>query len=413
MNAEAKFARAMAGAGRTQLGVVPVKLPVLRQGGVELGQLDTGGVMGINLRKLIEGRLLIQGASGAGKSWTLRRLMEQTAGLIQQILIDPEGEFKSLAEEVEMVVIDAAKLDTAAVAIAAQRAREHRLSVLLDLSELDREEQMKMFAAFLGELIEAPRQYWNPCIITVDEAHLFAPFGGQSTESTSVRKAAVAALVDLMARGRKRGLCGTLATQRLARLSKSVVSEVHNFLIGINTLDLDIRRAAVTVGWDARRAFDKLPILTPGDFVPVGPAFSHTAGVVRIGPVATSHNGASPELRRYENIEPKKAAELLALDSLFDATAHDAAILEDARKPQGYNAVRAFLREKQFAPAARVWAELVPLAPEGAKIADLATHLKIARARIADALAMLDQFGAVEFSGTGKARAVRCGKGMV
>jgi DNA helicase HerA-like ATPase len=66
-------------------------------------------------------------------------------------------------------------------------------------------------------------------MVAIDEAHLFAPFGGQSTVTTPVRKAATGAIVDLMSRGRKRGLAGVLATQ-LARL-KSVVSEVHNFLL--------------------------------------------------------------------------------------------------------------------------------------------------------------------------------------
>jgi uncharacterized protein len=61
-----------------------------------------------------------------------------------------------------------------------------------------------------------------------------------------------------------------LATQRLARLSKSVVSEVHNFLIGVDTLDLDVKRAAETIGWETRKAYDRLPVLQPGEFVACG-----------------------------------------------------------------------------------------------------------------------------------------------
>ena len=34
---------------------------------------------------------------------------------------------------------------------------------------------------------------------------------------------------------------------RLARLSKSVVPEVAKFLIGVNTLDLDVKRATETI----------------------------------------------------------------------------------------------------------------------------------------------------------------------
>jgi uncharacterized protein len=39
-----------------------------------------------NRTGLLDGHLLIQ---GAGKTWTLRRLMEQSAGRIQQIIVDP------------------------------------------------------------------------------------------------------------------------------------------------------------------------------------------------------------------------------------------------------------------------------------------------------------------------------------
>jgi DNA helicase HerA-like ATPase len=87
------------------LAVVPSPAP-----DVVLGEADTGGAVGFDLSALIEGRLLIQGVSGAGKSWTLRRLLEQSAGRVQQIIIDPEGEFSTLAEPLGLTRLDAAKL---------------------------------------------------------------------------------------------------------------------------------------------------------------------------------------------------------------------------------------------------------------------------------------------------------------
>ena len=74
-------------------------------------ELNAGTGISLNLVKLLDGRLLIQGASGAGKSWTLRRLMEQSAGRIQQIIVDPEGEFVSLAEELGYLYIESRTLD--------------------------------------------------------------------------------------------------------------------------------------------------------------------------------------------------------------------------------------------------------------------------------------------------------------
>lgn len=416
--AEQRLAAAMSAAHPERVKSAPalvrpvVPLPKLRAGDIHLGELDTGGPIGLDLNKLINGRMLIQGVSGAGKSWTLRRLMEETSGLIQQILIDPEGEFRSLADAHDMVVIDGHRLDAAFLAIAALRAREHRLSVLLDLSDLEREEQMKAVAAFFGALIEAPREHWHPCLVAVDEAHLFAPFGGQASESASVRKASSAALVDLMARGRKRGLAGVIATQRLARLSKSVASEVHNFLIGLNTLDLDIRRAAETIGWDARRAFDRLPLLTPGEFIAVGPAFSRSPAVCKVGPVATLQGGATPTVSAPARLTKRQAADLIDLDGLAERSAVDSSAREENSFVPGLKAVRAFIRDPAFPNAGRIWGELRRFSPKGARLADLETALQLSKREVTTAIAMLDMHGALEFLGEGEHRAIRCIKGM-
>jgi hypothetical protein len=46
-----------------------------------------------NLQSLLESRLLIQANSGGGKSYVIRKLLEETHGKVQQIVIDLEGEF--------------------------------------------------------------------------------------------------------------------------------------------------------------------------------------------------------------------------------------------------------------------------------------------------------------------------------
>lgn len=379
----------------------------LKADDADLGVLDTGGPLGVDILKLVHGRLLIQGASGSGKSWTLRRLLEQTAGAIQQIVVDPEGEFLEYANAYGLLILDGARLDTAAIASVARGAREKRLSLLLDVSDLSREDQMKIVTSLLKGLVEAPKEHWHPCMVAIDEAHLFAPFGGQGSEATSVRKAAIAALTDLMSRGRKRGLAGVLATQRIARMAKSVISEAHNYLIGINTLDIDIRRAAATIGWDAGRAFDRLPLMNPGDFVVVGPAFSRSPAMVRIGPVATMPAVAAPKLDEPEMIEPDVAARMLDLDNLIEASAVDAQIIEENRHVPGVTAVRAFLRHSGFETASRIWTELKLLAPEGARIAEMPSALEVPAGEIGEALVLLDQYGVLEFMGEGDERIVR------
>lgn len=394
------------------LRLVPPKpaippLPAMPTGDIVLGRADTGGDVGIDLQQLMEGRLLIQGASGAGKSWTLRRLLEQTAGRVQQVVIDPEGEFRGLAEAFGHLHIEAHRLDAGALATLAYRVREHRLSILVDFSDLDRAGQMIAIAALFGALIDAPAEHWHSTLVAVDEAHLFAPFGGHSSAPTSVRNASIAAVTDLMSRGRKRGLAGILATQRLNRLSKSVISEAHNYLIGLNTLDLDIRRAAETIGWDARRAFDRLPMLKPGQFVAVGAAFTRSPAVTKVGLVQTHHKGSAPRLATPAPLDAAAAARLLDLDHLAGVSSADAEARAATAMAPGLKAVRAFIRDPGFAAAGRAWGALLPLAPEGATLAELAAFLDVPAQDLAAGLALLDAQGVIEFSGDGATRAVR------
>ena len=63
------------------------KLPVpIDPEAVSLGETEFGAPLSINLGRLLDGRLMVQGASGAGKSWLLRRIVEQIGDRLQQIV---------------------------------------------------------------------------------------------------------------------------------------------------------------------------------------------------------------------------------------------------------------------------------------------------------------------------------------
>ena len=411
-NAKAREAMINAGYMPTSGGtadVVPLQVPAHDSGDrVAMGEtLDTLAPVTLDLGELLNGRLLIQGASGAGKSWTLRRLIEQTKGHIQQIVVDPEGEFASLAEHCGMLDLAGHELDPGALHVAAGRVREHGIPVRLDLSEIPRVEQMKAATAFFTALIEAPREHWHPVMVAVDEAHIFAPIAGTTPAPPAVRTASAAAITDLMGRGRKRGIASVLATQRLARISRSAVSEAHNFLIGMSTLDLDIRRAAETIGWDAARAFDRLPELRPGDFVTSGPAFSRSPAVIRVGPVETEHVGAAPEIHAPAEISLKDAASLMDLDALMADSAADMCVHESNAQTPALREIRKFVRDPSFATAGAIWEALLPLRPDGAMIDDLSDHIGRAPGDVVGGLTLLDRFGMLEFMGEGADRSVR------
>jgi DNA helicase HerA-like ATPase len=142
---------------------------------ITMGEVPGGGPAQMDLGELLATRLLVQGNSGSGKSHLLRRLLEQSARMVQQAIIDPEGDFVSLAEKFGHLVIEGADHSEMALHAAGERMRMHRASVVLNLEGLDADQQMRWAAAFLGGMFEVPRQHWYPVLVVVDEAQLFAP----------------------------------------------------------------------------------------------------------------------------------------------------------------------------------------------------------------------------------------------
>lgn len=274
-----------------------------------MGVDGTGKPVPIDLEELLATRLLVQGNSGSGKSHLLRRLLERSAGHVQQVVIDPEGDFVTLSERYGHVSIEAVDYSEREVAKFAGRIREHRASVVLSLEGLEAEGQMRCAAAFLNGLFDAPREFWYPALVVVDEAQLFAPSGGGEV-AEEVRRASLTAMTNLMCRGRKRGLAGVIATQRLAKLAKNVAAEASNFLMGRTFLDIDMARAADLLGMERRQA-EAIRDLARGTFLALGPAVSRRPVSVKIGSVETSARSSSPKLTPLPQAPTEDLKEML------------------------------------------------------------------------------------------------------
>ncbi len=260
---------------------------------IDMGAQTDGRPARLDLAELLATRLLVQGNSGSGKSHLLRRLLEQSAPFVQQVVIDPEGDFVTLADAFGHIVIDADRKEADLQRMAA-RVRRHRVSVILNLESLDAEAQMRRAAAFLGGLFEAEREHWYPALVVVDEAQLFAPAAAGEV-SDDARRLSLGAMTNLMCRGRKRGLSGIIATQRLAKLAKNVAAEASNFLMGRTFLDIDMARAADLLGLERRQA-EMFRDLERGHFIALGPALARRPLQIRIGAVTTESRGAGPAL---------------------------------------------------------------------------------------------------------------------
>ncbi|MCB5944718.1 ATP-binding protein [Acidocella sp. KAb 2-4] len=271
---------------------------------IEMGRNAAGEAAALDLEELLATRLLVQGNSGSGKSHLLRRLLEQSAPWVQQAIIDPEGDFVTLGERFGHLVIDAEAHTEQALQLAGERARSHRVSTVLNLEGVDAEMQLRRAAAFLGGMFDVPRDHWYPVLVVVDEAQLFAPAAAGEV-SDEARKLSLGAMTNLMCRGRKRGLAGVIATQRLAKLAKNVAAEASNFLMGRTFLDIDMARAADLLGMERRQA-EAFRDLERGQFMALGPALSRRPLALYIGPTETQPRNATPRLTPLPGAAPEE-----------------------------------------------------------------------------------------------------------
>lgn len=295
------------------------------------------GPLKIALPKLLETRALVQANSGGGKSYLLRRLLEQTAPHVQQLVIDPEGEFATLREKFDFII--AAPHDGDAVAtpktaaLLARRLLETGVSAILDIYDLKARDRQLFVQRFLEALVNAPRALWHPVLIVIDEAHVFCPQAGGAE--------AAQAVIDVCTRGRKRGLCPILATQRLSKLHKDAAAEMLNKLIGRTGLDVDVKRAADELGLVSREATATLRNLAPGAFFAFGPALSTEVVRMKVGEVSTTHPESG---RRMMQAPPAPSKRVLA--SLAKLADLQQEAEEEARTVEALTAQIADLRRK-------------------------------------------------------------------
>ncbi len=237
----------------------------------------------IDLPKLIAGKMLLQAGSGGGKSYTIRRLLEQSFGKIQHIILDTEGEFSSLREKYDYILIGKGydiAADPKTAALMALRLWEEGVSAIIDLYELDPEDRQKFVDNFVGAMINAPKKLWKPVLLIIDEAHEYAPENEQSKYSLSMLR--------LASKGRKRKIAAVFATQSIASLSKRIVASCKNKLIGYASETNDVKRAAFELGMTPQEGL-VLRDLDPGEFYAFGPAISKKVIKLKVGEVKTKH----------------------------------------------------------------------------------------------------------------------------
>lgn len=257
-----------------------------------IGTTHDGVELTLDAESLIGTHLAIIGNSGAGKSYTLRKILEETRDSLIQIVLDTEDEFHTLCEVHPYELI---RPRIPSPPRLARRLIEQGRSAIIQINDLPINERRRFIATFLEALIALPRQLWRPVLVVIDEADRYAPQSGRC-EST-------AAVTALMSQGRKRGFTGVLATQRLAKINKSATGDVNNWIIGRVGQALDGRTAADALGFSRQSdEATSMRFLKTGQFWCVGPALSPMPQLVTIAPSITHH------LEPYEAWCPKQTS---------------------------------------------------------------------------------------------------------
>jgi hypothetical protein len=255
-----------------------------------LGTTPNGENINLNVDRLIETRMLLTASSGGGKSQTIRRILEQTHGHVQQIVIDPEDEFYTLREKFDYILAGRTggdcPADLRSAGLLAHKLLELGASAIIGIYELKYHDRIQFVKLFLDSMLSAPKSLWHPVLVVVDEAHLFCPQAGEAASAGSV--------IDLMSRGRKRGFAGILASQRLSKLHKDAAAEAKNYLIGQCSLDVDVKRASDYLGFNTKQ-HAYLRGLRPGQFFVYGPALSTDVVLCQVGAITTSHPKAGQQ----------------------------------------------------------------------------------------------------------------------
>jgi hypothetical protein len=354
--------------------------------------------IGFDIAELLVTRLLVQANSGGGKSFLLRRILEQAFGKVQAIVIDPAGEFATLREKFGYVLVGEhgeTPADLRSAALVAEKLLELRASAVCDLYSLKPADRHLWLQKFLTAVMNAPKRLWHPVLFIVDEAHKFMPEKGEG-ESEAKQE-----MLSLASDGRKYGFCAIFATQRLAKLDKSGASELLNVLVGPTFMDIDLERAHKALGIinaDKAAFNEQMRTIAPGHFWALGRAISKTRLLVKIGAIQTTHPTAGSG--KY-SAEPPPAPEKvkLLLPKLADLPkeAEEKARTEAEFKREIRDLKTQLKAAEKAQPAATAPAPATKADPQQAR-ADARTIREL-RALLEDAMKITAKINAIGFEG--------------
>ncbi len=243
----------------------------------------------LEFKRLVNGRTFISGMTGSGKSWTMRKMCEELFGSVGIIILDPEGEFSSLREKYPFLIIGKdIPLEIESAEYIAEQVLKENISVIIDFSTTDVIDQQRFTSKFIDKFMTLETKLKKSYVIFIEESDEFCPEKG-TFKSESLRS-----IINIAKKGRKRGIGLVFATQRPAFVSKFVISQCQNKIIGRTewTGDLKVIKNFLQIEDDTIR---KISGLQQGNFYFSG-NFIKEKGFYKVGKVKTTHSGESPKI---------------------------------------------------------------------------------------------------------------------
>ena len=282
-----------------------------------LGKTTDGQPIHLDVDKLQTTRLLIGANSGGGKSYLVRRLCEQLCSLMPVMIFDWEGEFVSLREKFDFVLVGKGgevPADIRTAKLLMHKLLELRASVIFDLSELALPDRHQYVKALAEAAIESPKTLWRETAFIFDESHELVPENGKGS---SVAKAAV---LGFPTKGRKRHFITIFATQRMHKLAMDARAEFLNRMLGqtFEPDDLDVAAKTLGIASSERKAFNHtMRTMEPGMFYSFGRAIALETVLVKVAGVQTSNEVMTSATGGYKT-PPAPAKIKKLLPSLAD-----------------------------------------------------------------------------------------------
>lgn len=252
--------------------------------------LDCDGLLQIKPEEQVGLMIAALGATGSGKSNTVRRYIEQSIGFMPYIVVDPHGEYYTLKERFDVIVagVPTAKdvdlhIQPENGADLAAYVYERGLSLVLNLLTMKRPERALLLSNFFDRFWSLAMEHEKPYGIVLEEAHNFIPQDANPPCKET--------LISISSEGRKFGLSVMLSSQRAPKIDKDVLGNASLVFFHRVNMPNDIKSYLENTPHYITK--QQILALKVGETVV---KYEEEAFVTKILKAETTHKGATPKL---------------------------------------------------------------------------------------------------------------------